>query len=566
MVPAVALIFAGLTTGRHVTAAQSGSETSVDFLVLTNDGKPVPDLKAEEVTLRLGGRPRPIKALRLVKIEGGAGGGSALPAPFATNADAGGAARTVQIVVEDESLRPGAEREVRAAITTFLDLLSPGDRVAFSTAPRDVARVGFGAGSAKVREALNQLTGRQPANMSSADRTCRTRDTLLALRGLVAGLAGSETPTTVILFSSQMSTPATGGLAASGACDLTTEHYQGMGPAVAAARANLYVIQQDPTITQRDEGLENLAGVTGAGRVLHIATAAPLARIASETSAYYVASFAPDNNDRPGQPARMEIKVAREGVTTRARNEAVLSRAPAGGKPGAVQPRDMMRETRAFRDLPIRAVAYASRAGADKMGVLVMGEPADPSVKLTAATAAIIDPASGKILAQQSADEKQLAISPVVLSMPAAPGSYRVRFGAMDASGKGGAVDVDLTAELTPAGPLKLGSLVLTAFRNNSAVPAIQFGSDEKIVGILEMYGQITGQVSARMEVASTLDGPAISTVQPGGRQTSEPDKFILTGEIPIGTLAPGDYVVRAFVGIQGQPEGKVIKTFRKTK
>ena len=51
--------------------------------------------------------------------------------------------------------------------------------------------------------------------------------------------------------------------------------------------------------------------------------------------------------------------------------------------------------------------------------------------------------------------------------------------------------------------------------------------------------------------------GPAAGT-------TSEPDKSILTGELPIASLAPGDYVVRAFVGIDGQPEGKVIKTFRK--
>ena len=560
------MIAAGVA-GRGATAAQGGSETSIDFLALTSDGKPVADLKAEEVTLRLGGRARPIKNLRLVKFEAGAGGGAALPAPFATNADSGGGARTVQLVVEDESLRPGAEREVRAAINTFLDSLSARDRVAFSTAPRDVARVGFGAGTARVRDAVNQLTGRQPGNMSAADRTCRTRDSLITLRSLLTGLAGSESPTTVVVFSSQMAVPASGGQAASGACDLTTEHYQSLGPAVAAARANVYIIQQDPNVSQRDEGLENLAGVTGAGRVLQIGgTTPPLARIASETSAYYVASFEPENNDRPGQPVRMELKVARDGVTTRARNDAVLTKAAAGGKPGAaVQPRDMMREARAFRDLPVRAVAYASRAGADKMVVLVMGEPADPSVKLTAATAAVIDAASGKILAQQSADEKQIVNSPVVLSLPIAPGSYRVRFGAADASGKGGAVDVDVLAELTPAGPLKLGSLVLTAFRNNAAVPAIQFGADEKIIGILEMYGQLAGKVSARMEVASTLDGPAISTTQPGGRATSEPDKFILTGEIPIAALAPGDYVVRAFVGLEGQPEGKVIKTFRKT-
>ena len=78
------------------------------------------------------------------------------------------------------------------------------------------------------------------------------------------------------------------------------------------------------------------------------------------------------------------------------------------------------------------------------------------------------------------------------------------------------------------------------------------------------MYGQLTGQVSARMEIASSVDGPAIVKVQPGGRGTSEPDKFILTAELPIAALAPGDYVVRAFVQMEGQAEGRVMRTLRK--
>ena len=70
-----------------------------------------------------------MKSLRLVRYAGGgpAAATSALPAPFATNADGGGgasAARSILIVVEDESLRPGAERELRDQVTKFLDALS----------------------------------------------------------------------------------------------------------------------------------------------------------------------------------------------------------------------------------------------------------------------------------------------------------------------------------------------------------------------------------------------------------------------------------------------------------
>jgi len=66
------------------------------------------------------------------------------------------------------------------------------------------------------------------------------------------------------------------------------------------------------------------------------------------------------------------------------------------------------------------------------------------------------------------------------------------------------------------------------------------------------------------MEVAASVDGPALKTIQPGGQTTAEADKVLLLGEIPIADLKPGDYVVRAFVSLQGQPEGRVVRTLRK--
>jgi hypothetical protein len=228
-----------------------------------------------------------------------------------------------------------------------------------------------------------------------------------------------------------------------------------------------------------------------------------------------------------------------------------------------MSPRDMVKQTAAFRDLPLRVVAYPSRGTGDKVNVFVMAEPIDPAVKLASASAALVD-AAGKAVTT-SVDDKQLAARPITLSLAATPGTYRVRFAATDAAGRGGAVDYSVTAELTPAGPLKLSGLVVAALRNNAMAPTMLFRDEAAAVGYLEIYGQMTGQpVSARMEVAATMDGPALKTVQPGGQTTSEADKFLLIGEIPIADLKPGDYVVRAFVSIQGQPEGKVTRTLRK--
>jgi hypothetical protein len=197
------------------------------------------------------------------------------------------------------------------------------------------------------------------------------------------------------------------------------------------------------------------------------------------------------------------------------------------------------------------------------MTVIALAESADPAAKITAAAVGLID-ASGKLVAQATAGEKELAQSPILNATVVMPGTYRLRFAAVDGAGRSGAADYPVEADLTPAGPLKLGALMIGALRNNAMSMALQFRDEEKVVGYLEMYGQLTAKVAARMEVAATADGPAIATVQPGGSGTSEPDRFILTAEIPIASLAPGDYVVRAFVSMGDQPEGKVVKAFRK--
>jgi hypothetical protein len=292
---------------------------------------------------------------------------------------------------------------------------------------------------------------------------------------------------------------------------------------------------------------------------------AAMNRILAETSAYYVATLEPDPSDRPGQTQKLEVRTTREGVTARARSEVGFGR-PGGrggaGGPQKVSPRDMLRTPAAFSDVQARATAFVSRGKGDGMIILALVEPVDPLVKLTALSAGLVDPAS-KLVAQSTADEKQLAGYPVAMPMAAAAGKYRLRLAMTDAEGRSGAVDVDLDANLTPAGSLKLGSIILAAPRGQSYSPQMVFSADEVALQV-ELYGQVTGQLSAKIEVAESTDGPAVVTAQVGGQGTSEPDKFILNGKFAIDKLAPGDYVVRVVVQMEGQPEGKVYRTLRK--
>src|SRR5512134_3212702 len=78
-------------------ATDRGPETvSVDFYAVTQDGVPVADLKAEDVQLRIDGRPRALRWLEWVPVadmppEATSAPVTPVPPPFASNAasDAG---------------------------------------------------------------------------------------------------------------------------------------------------------------------------------------------------------------------------------------------------------------------------------------------------------------------------------------------------------------------------------------------------------------------------------------------------------------------------------------------
>ena len=140
-----------------------------------------------------------------------------------------------------------------------------------------------------------------------------------------------------------------------------------------------------------------------------------------------------------------------------------------------------------------------------------------------------------------------------------------MRIAAVDATGRSGSVDTEVSAETTPAGALKLSSLVAGLSRNGGFVPKMQFSSEPVAIGFLEIYGGVAGApVGAIVEVARTIDGPPIVTTRLAIEATADPTTFRASGAIPIGALPPGDYVVRALVGIQDKPFGRVIRTIRK--
>lgn len=556
------------------TRAAASAPVTINFRALAEDGQPVLDLKPADVELKIDGRTREVRSLELVRTAGRtpATPAPALPAPFATNVLLAGG-RDVLLLFDEESITPGREQPLRAAAGSMIDALSSGDRVSLISTRQGGPNVGLTTDFAGARKVLASIEPHAAGRETVESLMCRTLRLIGTLESVFGTVAGRR-PSTIVFFSASAAamepgqTAKLGAATGSGPCQLRLDHFKQLGGAAQAAQPHFYVVEivdvgGAQLLPEAAGGLENLAGAAG-GDLIRLTGAgdAQMARIARETAAYYAAGFEPEASER-GSRRRVELRVARPGVTVRARDVTI----PKPGRTRArTSPRDMIRTGTPFSDLPLRATAFSSRnTGAQEIKVVTIFEAADPSAKLAAAMVGMYDE-KGRLTAQWTAQSADLAQRTVMGALAVAPGKYRLRVAAVDEQGRSGAVDAEVAAALVNAGPIGLSDLAFGLSGQNGMTPVLQFGNQETGLAFLELYGRPAGPLSARVEIASTPEGPALTAVPVQAAASSEADRFMLTATLPLGSLEPGDYLVRAVIGVQGQPEGRVVRTLRKVR
>ena len=563
-----------------LSSADRARLLAVDFVVVDANGQPVPDLRADDVSLKIDGRTRPIRSLEYVALAGSSEDAlatvSPLQPPYGSNAT-GDAGRTVVLIIDRETIRPGGEVAMKAQINRFLRGLGAQDRVALITAPYGGLKVDLTTEHSRISQALASITGQASASETTSDASCRTGALLVAVRGILDDLRGGEAPVAVVLFSGQLSVPP--GVVSLknqpeiGRCQVRPEYFKLVSTSAAAARAQFFIIQ--PELSVRDlsveagsrAGLEHLSGVTG-GPLMYLGGAddSALTRVARETSGYYIARVEPETSETAGALRGLDISVARPGATVRHRPQlSVIRPATRFMNSSGLTPLGMMKEARLFRDLPLRVTAYAAREpGTARVRVVTMFDSPDASAAVSSAMVALFDD-QGRMVARAQLAGADLAASPVISALSVPPGTYRLRVAAAETNGRVGAADYTVIAELAPAGPLTLSALVMGLSREGQFSPRLEFGDEASAMAHLEIYGGKEGTaVGVAFEVARTPNGPALVTLPGAIAATSEPDRFIVTAALPIGALAPGDYVVRAIVAAQGQAGGRVLRPLRK--
>lgn len=558
-----------------LSSADRARLLAVDFVVVDAQGQPVRDLRADDVTLKIDGRTRPIRSLEYVSPTGGTGASvttlGPLPLPYGSNA-AADTGRTVVFIIDRETIRPGGEVAMKAHLNRFLRGLGAQDRIALMTAPYGGLKVDLTTEHSRISQALASITGQASMSETASDAACRTGALLVALRGTLDDLRGGEAPVAVVLFSAQMSVPP--GVVSLksqpeiGRCQVRPEYFKLVGTSAAAARAQFFIIQPDLSVAEGTRaGLEHLSGVTG-GPLLYLGGAddSALTRVARETSGYYIARVEPEPSETTGALRGLTISVARQDTTVRHRPQlSVMRPATRFANSSGLTPLAMMKEARLFRDLPLRVTAYASREpGTTRVRVVTMFDSPDASAAVSGAMVGLFDD-QGRMVASAQLAGADLTTSPVISALSVPPGTYRLRVAAVETNGRAGAADYTVAAELADAGPLTLSALVMGLSRAGQFSPRLEFGGEASAMAYLEVYGGKEGTpVSVAFEIARTANGPALVTVPGAFAATNEPDRFIITAALPIGALAPGDYVVRATVAAQGQPGGRVLRPLRK--
>jgi hypothetical protein len=574
---AVALFTARPVAQQFVLSSQDRAKLiAVDFVVVGADGLPVSDLQANEVSLQLDGRARPVRSLEYVSLVSVASNDAgAMLSPYGSNSqtDSG---RSVVLIIDQETLNPGREAGLKAQISEFLRGLGERDRVALMTVPYGGLKVDLTTEHSRVTQALSSITGQAAKIESANDAGCRTSLTLTALRGTLDDLRGGEAPVIVVLFSGQLSPPhgvfaapaPTAAMQTLAPCQLRTEQFKQVSAAAATARAQFYVVQPELSVTPETRaGLEHLTGVTG-GLLLQLGggDGSALSRITRESAGYYIARVEPESSETTGTIRNLRISVTRPNTRVRQRPQlSVLRNTARFVNAAAATPLDMMKEARVFRDLPLRVTGYTSREpGSTMVRVVTMFDSPDPSAALNSAMVGLFDE-TGRMVASRQFSSAELIAAPVVAALTVPPGHYRLRAAAAEATGRVGAADFAVAAELAPAGPLTLSALVMGLSRAGRFSPRLEFGSEPSAMAHLEIYGASAGEsVGAVFELARSANGPALVTLPGTFAGTSDPDRFIATAALPIGALTPGDYVVRATVAAQGKAGGRVLRALRK--
>lgn len=263
-------------------AAQPAANT-LEFLAVGRDGKPIPDLTAADIELKIGGKAAPVTALEHVMPEDGR--------------------RHILLLLEEATVHV-LEPVVRDGVKKLIASLLPGDQIMLVSTRRPSASVIRGPEAvARVVESLAAGPGDLYSCLS---------DTLINIERMLDNLPRGRASTLIVMARGHPEGAATGSEGDAAPCTPRREAMRKASDRLAAAQITVMLFTVDPG--SRSWGFETLASNIGAtSRLLTWANTGTLASAVAETRGFYRATFeaGPTVSDRP---QRVDLKTRRRNV------------------------------------------------------------------------------------------------------------------------------------------------------------------------------------------------------------------------------------------------------------
>jgi VWFA-related protein len=605
----------------------------VDVSVVDKDGRPVADLAAQDFTLSVDGRPRRIASAEFVSIANTVEPAPVRAAEYSSNAGAAGG-RLIMLVVDADSIGIGRGKSALEAARRFVGTLNRADRVALVVLPGGGPQLEFTTNHALVQSLLAKVAGRgtdelgprriglsEALALQGNDRTAtrevvarecgadaaptliescmqrilseagqllmsvreRTRNSLVALRGLFDRMDTGNTPKTIVLLSEGM------------LLDRDLADISWVGARASSAQIILYVLQLDTSeidaSSQRlspaqtsdrtvlKHGLDQLAA-QARGEVFRIFGDADFAfhRLGRELSGYYLLSFEPEPGDRDGKPHKIKIDVRRSNLELRSRREFSV------GPPVALTTDEIVRQTLRTpilaADIPLKLATYTFQDPASSRLKILLAVEIDrslnPQENVTLGYLMLDEmgrPGASRLeKAVNTPVDAQRSVQHWVGAAVAPPGKYTLKVAVVDQSGRRGSVERTITARLNGFGQLHATDLLVadnTAQNAGDAPPPVAADlTGDELHAYLEILSEAPEQLtnaSVVIEVAQSEAGSAIDSA-PARLQAAERTggrRRIVEAGLPIGLLPPGEYVARAVISVSGRKIGQVVRPFR---
>ncbi len=589
---------------------QSGVQLlTIDASVRDRSGNVVSDLRPSDFTVTIDGKPRAVVFAQFFHSE---------PSPIVaasdptvgryetnTNPDIP-VGHVVVFAIDRNALPPGTERPILRSAATMLDRLSRADSVGLVEIPgrafevtRDHARIGDVltsiVGMPQPRSSARYVSWDEAKGFERGDkrvigevmaRECNTGDMfcppevaqrwrevlaiernhaqmlLAALTSVIQQLEQVRGPKHLVLVSAGLPFDPE-----------FLDRFKMFEHAAAEARVTVDTIRLHEFAADASSdakggiafndlavhaGMDTLATMTGGQAFAPAGTGAgTFARIVSDITSFYQLGVESLPGDANGKLHDVKVRVTRPNLETVAR-PSVIAPSPT---PWAHLLDAALKQPVDVGAVPISVATYAMFGASGVNRVVVSAEIGAPGGPAPAEWGVVVlrdgnSAASARGRIPAGPERPRI----VTTTMELAPGTYRLRVGAVDAEGSTGTIEIPFTAagHETPGGA-RIGDLMVGVTSGGELEPRSRLAESDEITALVQISGGDAGAAAPSGTLQFVRGGttsaaaiaPLTAAGQPGRSQTMQ-------ASIDPGTLAPGRYTALAIIQSADRVLGRV--------